>query len=62
MDDETAHALAARGIRTREDLAEQGLEDLEGVEGLDTERAGKLIMAARAHWFAEEDATVGERA
>jgi N utilization substance protein A len=62
MDDGTAHALAARGIRTREDLAEQGLEDLDGIDGLDADRAGKLIMAARAHWFAEEDANEGARA
>ncbi len=53
MDEGLAQALAARGIRTREELAEQSLEDLEGVEGLDDERAGKLIMAARAHWFAD---------
>jgi N utilization substance protein A len=62
MDDGTAHALAARGIRTREELAEQGLEDLDGIDGLDADRAGKLIMAARAHWFAEEDANEGARA
>jgi transcription termination/antitermination protein NusA len=53
MDDELAAALAARGVCTREDLAEQGLEDLEGIEGLDEDRAGRLIMAARAHWFAD---------
>jgi transcription termination/antitermination protein NusA len=47
----------ARGIRTRDDLAEQATDDLEDIEGLDPERAGKLIMAARAHWFesAEEN-------
>jgi N utilization substance protein A len=53
MDPELAKRLAARGIRTREDLAEQALEDLEGIESLDVERAGRLIMAARAHWFTE---------
>ena len=51
MDPELAAALAARGVCTREDLADQGLEDIEDVPGLDTERAGRLIMAARAHWF-----------
>jgi N utilization substance protein A len=59
MDDGLAHRLASRGIRTREELAEQALEDLEGVEGLEPERAGRLIMAARAHWFAEDAAAQG---
>ncbi len=51
MEKELAFALAARGIVTREDLAEQAVDDLEDIEGLDQERAAKLIMAARAHWF-----------
>jgi transcription termination/antitermination protein NusA len=57
MDRELAFVLASRGIRNREDLADQSTEDLEDIEGLDPERAGKLIMAARAHWFesAEEN-------
>jgi transcription termination/antitermination protein NusA len=53
MDDQLAKRLASRGIRTRDDLADQSIEDLEGIENLDGDRAGKLIMAARAHWFAE---------
>ncbi len=58
MDRSLAFVLASHGIRTRDDLAEQAVDDLEDVEGLDPERAGKLIMAARAHWFedAEENA------
>jgi N utilization substance protein A len=57
MDKGLAYALAARGIQTREDLAEQATDELLDIEGLDEERAGKLIMAARAHWFesAEEN-------
>jgi transcription termination/antitermination protein NusA len=57
MDRELAFTLASRGIRSREDLADQAMDDLEDIEGLDSERAGKLIMAARAHWFesAEEN-------
>jgi len=57
MDRSLAFALAGRGIRTREDLADQSTDELEDIEGLDAERAGKLIMAARAHWFesAEEN-------
>jgi N utilization substance protein A len=57
MDKSLAFVLASRGIRTREDLADQATDDLADIEGLDPERAGKLIMAARAHWFesAEEN-------
>ncbi|HRP87753.1 MAG TPA: helix-hairpin-helix domain-containing protein, partial [Gammaproteobacteria bacterium] len=57
MDKGLAYALASRGIQTREDLADQATDDLEDIEGLDPERAAKLIMAARAHWFesAEEN-------
>ncbi len=51
MDAGLAAQLAARGIRTRDDLAEQAINDLEGIEGLDNERSARLIMAARAHWF-----------
>jgi N utilization substance protein A len=51
MDKELAYELASRGIRTRDELAEQSLDELEAVPGLDPERAGQLIMAARAHWF-----------
>lgn len=56
MDRELAYELASRGIVTREDLAEQAVDDLDGVESLDPERAAKLIMAARAHWFDEQQA------
>lgn len=48
---ELAVELAVRGVLTREDLAEQSIDDLLEIQGMDSERAGKLIMAARAHWF-----------
>jgi transcription termination/antitermination protein NusA len=51
MSPDLALALARRGVRTREDLAEQSVEDLKDIEGLPAEEAGKLIMIARAHWF-----------
>ena len=54
MDRELAFLLASRGIVTREDLAEQAVDDLEDIEILEPERAATLIMAARAHWFEEE--------
>jgi transcription termination/antitermination protein NusA len=53
MDRHLAYLLASRGILTMEDLAEQAVEDLLDVEGLDAERAAQLIMTARAPWFAE---------
>ncbi|WP_415890106.1 transcription termination factor NusA [Neptuniibacter sp. SY11_33] len=54
MDKHLAYLLAAQGIITMEDLAEQSIDDLVGIEGLDEERAAALIMTARAPWFAEE--------
>ena len=54
MDKELAFELASRGIVTREDLAEQAVDDLEEIEALEPERAAELIMAARAHWFETE--------
>ncbi|MGH8383069.1 transcription termination factor NusA [Pseudomonas sp.] len=51
MDKDLAMELAVRGVVTREDLAEQSIDDLLDIDGIDQERAGKLIMAARAHWF-----------
>ena len=51
MSKELAVELAVRGVLSREDLAEQSIDDLLEIEGMDEDRAGKLIMAARAHWF-----------
>lgn len=56
MDRHLAFVLASKGIVTMEDLAEQAVEDLLGIEDLDEARAGELIMTARAPWFAEADA------
>jgi N utilization substance protein A len=51
MSPDLALALARRGVRTREDLADQSVDDLADIEGLAAEEAGKLIMTARAPWF-----------
>jgi N utilization substance protein A len=51
MDAALANQLAAHKIVTREDLAEQSVDELLEMEGLDAQRAAKLIMAARAPWF-----------
>jgi N utilization substance protein A len=51
MSPDLALALARRGVRTREDLAEQSVDELADIEGLASERAAQLIMTARAPWF-----------
>ena len=48
--------MTSREIITREDLAEQAVEDLLDIEDMTEERAGELIMTARAPWFAEAEA------
>ncbi|VAW79571.1 Transcription termination protein NusA [hydrothermal vent metagenome] len=55
MDEDLAFSLAAKGIATMEDLAEQAVDDLMEIDDMDEERAGKLIMTARAPWFADEE-------
>lgn len=49
-----AYALAEQGICTRDDLADCATDELEDIDGLEAAQAAELIMAARAHWFAEE--------
>jgi N utilization substance protein A len=51
MDRQLAFALAGRGIKTRDDLAELAVDDIIDVPGLSEPKAAELIMAARAHWF-----------
>ncbi len=54
MDDELAHEMAAKGIISMDDLAEQSIDDILGFSGMDEEKAAKLIMKAREPWFADE--------
>lgn len=56
MDNDTARLLASKGVNTQEELADQATEDLVELTGLEAERAKQLIMAARAPWFAENNA------
>jgi N utilization substance protein A len=51
MDKHTAYTLASHGVVTREDLAEQSVDDLLEFGGFTEESAGKLIMTARKIWF-----------
>jgi N utilization substance protein A len=60
MDRHLAFILASREIVTMEDLAEQALEDLLDIEDMTEERAGELILTARAPWFAAAEAEAAE--
>jgi N utilization substance protein A len=51
MTPDLALAMARRGVRTREALADQAVDDLGDISGLTPEEAGKLIMTARAPLF-----------
>ena len=52
MDPQLAAILASRGIATMEDLAEQSVDELVDIDGMDATRAATLIMKAREPWFA----------
>jgi len=55
LERELAFKLAANGICTLEDLADQGTDDLLDLEEMDEAKAGELIMAARnICWFSDE--------
>ena len=62
MDNALAAKLAAHGVKTRDELADLALDELSEMTGVDEERAKTLILAARAHWFAEEAGTAGAAA
>lgn len=51
MTPEVAQALAQKGICTVDDLADQAIDDIIDIDGLDTDKAGQLIMKARESWF-----------
>ena len=55
MDENMAIQLAGHGICTQEDLAEQSVDELIEEIDIDKDRAGALILAARAPWFEKEE-------
>ena len=56
MERHLAFVLASKGVISLEDLAEQGIDELEDIEELSEEKAGELIMAARQIcWFGDEE-------
>jgi N utilization substance protein A len=52
---ELAYEMAAKGIVTMEDLAEQAVDDLLESLEIEEELAAKLIMKAREPWFANRN-------
>ncbi|MEJ2765495.1 transcription termination factor NusA [Photobacterium sp. MCCC 1A19761] len=55
LERDMAFKLAAKGVCTLEDLADQGTDDLVDIEGMNEAKAGELIMAARnICWFSDE--------
>jgi transcription termination/antitermination protein NusA len=56
MDKHTARLLASRGIKNARGPGRAQASTNSRNRGLDSERAGKLIMAARAHWFESREA------
>jgi transcription termination/antitermination protein NusA len=53
MDKHMAYILASHGVVSRENLAEQSVDDLLDIGEIDEETAAKLIMTARKIWFDE---------
>lgn len=54
IDEDLAFKLANNDIKTRDNLADLSVDELLEIISIDPERATKLIMNARAHWFANE--------
>jgi N utilization substance protein A len=55
-----AITLASRGVITLDDLADQSVDELAEIDGIDAEQAAVLIMKARESWFADEQIDAGE--
>jgi N utilization substance protein A len=50
--------LGEKGVKSLDDLADLAgdeLVEILGTDAIDEATANEVIMAARAHWFAEED-------
>ena len=54
MDGDLARRLATQGVVSRDDLADLATDELVELTGIEDERAGELIMAARAAWFEDD--------
>ena len=56
--DELAYALARSGIYNKEKLADQSVDEIIEIEGMDEELAGVIIMEAREDWFKDDQNNV----
>lgn len=56
MEEALAFQLAKKGVCTMEDLAELSVDELLEIGEMDEEKAGQLILTARAPWFEESNA------
>ena len=54
MDEGLARRLAAGGVVTMEDLADQAVDDVVEIAEIEADRAATLIKKAREPWFAEQ--------
>ena len=52
--EELAYALARSGIYNKDKLADQSVDEIIEIEGIDEELAGIIIMEARADWFKDD--------
>jgi N utilization substance protein A len=48
--------LTGAGVHSRDDLADLATDELTDITGQTPEEATTLIMLARAHWFAGDEA------
>ena len=55
VDEDMLRDLAEANITKRDDLAELSVAELIEITGVSNEEAEQVILAARAHWFAEEE-------
>ena len=56
-------ALGEKGVKSLDDLADLASDELieiVGTEAMDEDTANAVIMAARAHWFGDDEAAEGE--
>ncbi len=56
LDDEMLRDLVDANINNRDDLAELSVDELIEITGVSKDEAEQVILAARAHWFAEDNA------
>ena len=57
-------ALGEKGVKTLDDLgdlASDELIEIVGTDGMDEETANAVIMAARAHWFADDTSAAAQQ-